>query len=263
MNAEKSPSEVKSYYDEFLTKRMVEYRLSDNLRITTAIDFFREHLTSKDVVVDIGCGIGIATEAAAKIATEGKVFGFDISEKNVWYARKTIDLPNLTFSERDILATPSELDNIVGGKVDIFIMSDVIEHLPASTRSEIFGIMARIGSPRMKVLLTYPTPGWQDHLRANKPQELQVIDENIELDQLIAEATPHGLSVSYYALKDVWRGAQYVHCVLQQSTHIRSAVTTYFSKPKGKETWLSRKLAAMKRRRLKRKYVTDVFGKRK
>ena len=71
------------------------------------------------------------------------------------------------------------------------------------------------------MVLTFPSPQDQRYHRAEKPEELQVIDEVIELSDLLALADETGLSLRHFSLEDVWLKNQYAHCVLQTSIELR------------------------------------------
>lgn len=72
---------ARNYYDDFFLKRMLGYRIHGNPRIKAAVRFFSQYIAKSSVVVDIGCGIGIVAEQLGKIASKGRVLGFDISEQ--------------------------------------------------------------------------------------------------------------------------------------------------------------------------------------
>jgi cyclopropane fatty-acyl-phospholipid synthase-like methyltransferase len=219
--------DVKEFYDSFLSGRMVNYRLYGNERIEAAIDFIGGYIKPHHVVVDIGCGIGIATEAAAKKAANGRVIGADISAENIRYASQTVKLPNISFHCLDVIGERAKLMELLNGqKVDVFIMIDVIEHLPDATRHEIFKTMSELGSAGCAILLTYPSPHYQRYLIANEPQELQVIDNVLPVEQLAREAGENGFELVSYALKDIWRPAQYAHCALKRAAALAGAAAT-------------------------------------
>src|ERR1700730_15389139 len=94
---------VREFYNEFLSKRMVSYRLNGNMRVESAANFFANHICEDSTVVDVGCGIGMASEVIAKKAKSGMVIGIDISDRNIWYAVKTVRLPNVKFHAMDII----------------------------------------------------------------------------------------------------------------------------------------------------------------
>lgn len=253
--------DVKSYYDKFLVDRMVNYRLTGNKRIEAAIAFIREYIKPTNVVVDIGCGIGIATEAAAKQATQGQVVGVDISKENIRYASQTVSLPNISFQCLDVIGERDRLSGLLSRKpIDVFILIDVIEHLPDDTRHEIFKTMSEMGAGDLTILLTYPSPYYQIYLKEYEPQELQVIDNVVTIERLTQEAAQYGLEVAFYALKDIWRPAQYVHCALRRSKSLQDGIGRKIVKRDlhtRLHRWINRLLVPIRRH----KYVTKVFGR--
>jgi hypothetical protein len=78
-----------------------------------------------------------------------------------------------------------------------------------------FSFLRSIMSDRAFVVLTYPSPQYQRHLKKHDPDELQIIDQVIELDELLEAAQPAGFSLKHYSLESIWERNQYVHCVLQ------------------------------------------------
>jgi SAM-dependent methyltransferase len=211
---------------------MVNYRSFGNKRIEAAISLLREHVSITSIVVDVGCGIGIASEAAAKRASRGIVLGVDISSENIAYASRTINRPNLSFHTLDIINEGEALNSLLSNRqVDVFLLIDVIEHLPQKKRHDLFAMMRERGADGVAVLLTYPSPYYQQFLAQNEPAELQVIDNVITLEDVIHDAKTSGFEITSYSYKDVWRPAQYVHCVLRRSSHIRQSVERRLTRP--------------------------------
>jgi trans-aconitate 2-methyltransferase len=266
-------SDVRTFYDKFLIDRMVGYRLFGNKRIEEAAHFVVRNVRSDDLIVDIGCGIGIATEAVAKHAKRGRVIGVDISKENVWYASKTVKLRNLEFHCLDVIREHEKLASLTKRPVDVFVLCDVIEHLPDDVRHTIFQTMSGMGSPDVKIIITYPSPYYQNYLKEHDQKELQIIDNVITLDQLSREAAQHGLEVTAFELKDIWRPAQYVHCLLRRSSSIQSSIgelTEQTTNPPGLYRRLSRGMQKRVRWKLenyilvpmrRRRYISKVLGR--
>lgn len=210
-----APREVQRFYDDFFATRMLQYRIEGNLRIDSAIARALPLLTPASHVLEIGCGIGIVAEALAAKARRGRVVAVDTSERNIWYARRTVRNPRIAFHRIDILRQFSELRALLPGPVDLFVLVDVVEHLPAEARATLFHNMSAIAAGDARVLLTYPSPEYQRYLRKEKPEELQIIDHVIELDELRRDAEAAGLRLKHFSLEDVWRPNQYVHCIFE------------------------------------------------
>lgn len=68
-------------------------------------------ITARDRVLDIGCGAGVSTRAAARLAIEGHAVGLDISAPLLAEARRRSELagvPNVTFVQGDAQVHPFE-----------------------------------------------------------------------------------------------------------------------------------------------------------
>ena len=255
--------EVSQFYDKFLSERMVNYRVYGNIRIESAAKFFADHVGADSTVVDIGCGIGIGTETMAKKARSGMVFGVDISDMNIWYAKQTVRLPNIQFHTLDVGQGISRLRELLHGKpVDVFTLGDVIEHLTEEARALLFRSMASLGSPRVKILITIPSEFYQRYLIAEHPEELQIIDNIITPTLLEQEGRREGFALTYFKVVAMWHRAQYAHCIFEREPEIMKEVG--IPAPSEPLNVLKRGKRAMDKffiHRLKyKKYVTDVFA---
>lgn len=216
---------VKRFYDQFLDDRMVGYRIDGNLRISKAVEFAKEHIRPGAMVADIGCGIGILAEAVAKGQPGSTVIGIDISEANIRYASDTVREPNLQFISASVTEQFERLRSAAGRPVDVFCMVDVIEHIPEQARPALFGDMAQMASEEAKLLLTYPSPEYQRHLKEREPEELQVVDNVVEIGDLVREAASAGWNLQSFAYVDMWRSNQYIHASFRRSVPLRELPT--------------------------------------
>jgi trans-aconitate 2-methyltransferase len=256
--------DVRGFYNEFLKTRMIRYRLDGNLRIEAATRFFLENIENDDIVIDVGCGIGIATEAMAKKAYRGRVIGLDISDRNIWYAEKTVTLQNVSFHCLDIVNDAETVKRIVGASVNVIVLADCLEHIPASDRKPMLMCLAEMASVDAKILVTMPSEWYLEYLRVEDPAQLQIIDNAISAELLDREARDAGFALTYFRLTDMWRKAQYVHCILQRMDTLFSAVHQDVPRESPNSllrlgTRVAEKLYY--RRHRKKKYVDDVFGK--
>jgi hypothetical protein len=121
----------------------------------------------------------------------------------------------VSFFRADILADAGQVRERTGGAFNVITLVDVIEHIPEAERPGLFVRLRELSAPNALLILTYPSPQYQRHLRRSKPQELQIIDNVVELPTLLAESGAAGYSLQHYSLEDVWMRNQYVHCVLQ------------------------------------------------
>jgi 2-polyprenyl-3-methyl-5-hydroxy-6-metoxy-1,4-benzoquinol methylase len=258
-----SADQVAAYYDIFLHDRMLNYRIKPNARIERAVEFFCSSIRSGDVVLDIGCGIGIASEVMAKRAR--RVVGVDISEQNIWYASQTVRERNVLFCCADVIDDREKVEQAlqnVKAKVDIFTLCDVIEHIRDEDRSSLFSTMARLGSQNAIILMTFPTEFYQQYLAREAPNELQIVDNFISPQLIAAEAAKVGFYISYFKIVDVWRKSQYAHCKLERI----DSLNKYVGEPVEAPTftrWIRTTRSSLRRpyeRFLRKKYITDIFA---
>lgn len=127
MNGESNESRV--FYDEFLSHRMLDYRIYGNRRIQLAIQRVLTVTTPTSHVLEIGCGIGMVAERIARRARHGHVWACDLSESNVAFARGSVRRKNIDFFACDVLSDFDEVKRRVSS-VDVVAMVDVLEHLP-------------------------------------------------------------------------------------------------------------------------------------
>jgi trans-aconitate 2-methyltransferase len=252
--------QVRSYYDQFMGDQMLAYRVDGNLRIEKAIEFFASYIRKDDVVIDVGCGIGIATEAIARRAKAGHVLGLDLSEQNIWYARQTIALPNLSFLCLDIASDPDAIIPLLPKKPTIITMCDVLEHIPQSSVVDMFRLYSRIGAPSLKILLTFPSPYHLDLLRKESPEKLQIIDNSVTAEFLAREAGTAGLSISLFCLMNISRYGDYVYCVLERTENLQEGSRQLVAPKQGLRYRLYRKIVRpFARRSRRRRYIARVF----
>jgi cyclopropane fatty-acyl-phospholipid synthase-like methyltransferase len=239
---------------------MLSYRVNGNPRIEKAIEFFTTHIRSDDVVIDVGCGIGIATEAIARKAKAGTVLGLDLSEQNIWYANKTISLPNLSFRCLDIVSDADAIIPLLPKQPSVITMCDVLEHIPQDAVADMFRLYARIGAPDLKVLLTFPSGHHLELLRRESPEKVQIIDNPIFPEFLAREAGHANLSISYFRVMDISRHGDYVHCVLERTDALQDASRRLVDRRLNLRQRLYRKLVRpIVRRSRRRRYITNIF----
>jgi trans-aconitate 2-methyltransferase len=252
---EPTAHDVKAYYDSFMASTMLSYRLTENPRIDSAAELVSAWSKNASSVLDVGCGIGILTERIAKKARRAQVVGVDISEQNIWYARKTVKEQNVTFYVWDVAAEPKAISGLLQSPPDTVILIDVIEHIPAELRAPLLSSLCALSAQDALLVLTYPSASYQDWLKKFHPERLQIIDNSIEASIIASEAESAGYKLRFYKQVSIFRPHDYVHAVFS----------------KGLPQWLNtksqdsigRRILRLKARLLapfrRRRYVTSVF----
>jgi SAM-dependent methyltransferase len=165
-------------------------------------------------VLEIGCGVGTLTQLlAAALDGGGSVFAIDLSPRSIEAARARLAaFANVRLTVGDALETPIE------GPFDVVVLPDVIEHIPLERHRALFERVAGWLAPSGFALLNYPSPHYLEWCREHTPDLLQVIDQAIEADVLLANAYPHGLYLDFLKTYSIWiREGDYVTAVLRPS----------------------------------------------
>jgi len=201
---------VREFYDEFAESVLLSDFERPNERQDAIKALCDRFIPERARVLEIGCGAGIITAHVAKRARE--VFAVDISDNNVLIAKEFVRAANVEFEVVDVVEQAGELAS--RGPFDAVLLADVIEHIPKSGYRPLFAAIEGALATRGRVILTYPTPEYQRHLKEQAKSALQVIDEEVELSEILAIVS---LKPVYFSYRDVWHQNQYAHLVLERS----------------------------------------------
>jgi trans-aconitate 2-methyltransferase len=206
----------RSFYDEFAHRRMAGYLEDLNLRLRMAKDRILPLVRSDSRILDVGCGVGVVTRELARRAHAGTTFGCDLGAENIRIASARRSRVRVSYRELDVLSDFDTVREWVGGEasLDLISLVDVIEHIPAARHPELLERLRTLLGDDGHLVLTFPTPAYQQHLRANEPDELQPIDEDVDPLDLCRLAEQKGFVVRQLHVCDVWRRNQYAHVVL-------------------------------------------------
>jgi trans-aconitate 2-methyltransferase len=111
----------------------------------------------------------------------------------------------LTFLEVDVVTDFEAPRKQLLAKMDVVTMVDVIEHIPAEARLDLLVKIRSICNDDAVMVFTYPTPQYLEFLHKHNPNELQIIDNAIPLEELLNEARMAGFGLKHYSLETIWR----------------------------------------------------------
>ena len=211
-------AEVASYYDGF-SARLKRDLASGNRRVEAALARAFGEIRSRQAAglplnsaLDVGCGIGWTTSRlAAAVGAGVRVTGVDISPENIRTARERFGGRGVAFAESDLTVPPE------GGPWDLICMIDVYEHLPAQERAVYHRTLDACLADGGTLFLTTPSPFHQAYLREHRPDELQVVDETVALEDFAKLAADVGGTVALYEMVGVWRTCDYTHVSIRRS----------------------------------------------
>jgi cyclopropane fatty-acyl-phospholipid synthase-like methyltransferase len=146
-------------------------------------------------VLDIGCGTGISSRFMGELGA--RVIGVDLSNELVAYANKKSAHRNVSYMVQDA----SQL--YLNACFDAITVIDSMEHIPRDRVDAFVLSVCRHAGRDTIIYINIPDGRYQQFVRANHPQKLQIIDEDYDPSQLIAMFQKHGFQpyqVSVYGI---------------------------------------------------------------
>ena len=147
-------------------------------------------------ILDVGCGAGVMT---AYLTRYGRVTGLDFSEAAIAAARGLA--PRAEFVAGSLDALPRD------ARFDLIALFDVLEHIPEEERPAFLADVRELLATDGTLFISTPFPAYTAHRRIEGDDTLQVVDEEIELPQITAEAAELGLQLVRFRAFDVFRGS--------------------------------------------------------
>lgn len=180
---------VSDFYDEYTEQ---QFRKGIHIRHRTILQNLKKAgLKSTSKVLEIGCGIGTVTHLIAKATPNGKVLAVDISPKSIDMARHF----NQRFNHVEFAVTDMT-DFSRPEKFDFVVLPDVIEHIPLEQHPHLFQVIAQHLHEGSTVAINIPHPVYQEWVKENRPELMQIIDQAISTDQLLVDTYKSGLYLS-------------------------------------------------------------------
>lgn len=179
--------EVKDFYDQYVDHQ-------SKIGVSTRHRIIHQNLgniglKSDSNVLEIGCGIGTVSSLIIKSTPQGKFLGVDISPESIATAKKLNPQSNADFIVNDMSDFTSDI------QFDFIVFPDVLEHIPVEQHSRLFENVAKVCKPSTKVLINIPEPNALHWVRKNRPQDLQIIDQSLSMQDLLNNTYPHGFQV--------------------------------------------------------------------
>lgn len=139
-------------------------------------------------VLEIGCGIGTVTSLLARHNSKGSILAVDISPRSIEFAKRNLSNRHNT---RFLVSDMSDFEG--DGLFDFVVLPDVIEHIPLEQHAGLFRTIAKHLAPDGRVLINVPCAQLLEHLHLHDAKVLQVIDQPVHIDRLIATVYQAGL----------------------------------------------------------------------
>lgn len=178
---------ITEFYDEFVDHQ-------SQIGVSTRHRIIHQNLkaiglTGDSNVLEVGCGIGTVSSLIIKSIPKGQFLGVDISPESIATAKKINPQSNAQFIVNDMSDFASDM------KFDFIVFPDVLEHIPIEQHYKLFENIAKVSKSNTKVLINIPEPNSINWVRKNKPQDLQIIDQALSMQDLLNNTYPHGFEV--------------------------------------------------------------------
>lgn len=193
---------TKHYYENFSNEYLTKDFFSRNPRHERISYLISKFICKNASVLDVGCGVGINAREISKITK--KITCLDISKNNIEKAKIVLNDDRIDFVEYDLIEWNTTK------KYDIITLFDVVEHIPKDSLGQVMGKLKKLLHEKGLIILSYPSPEYQDFLKIKSPEKLQVIDERVEISELLH----YGFKLKYFEYIDIWKKNQYCHAAL-------------------------------------------------
>ncbi|MRR23340.1 class I SAM-dependent methyltransferase [bacterium] len=137
--------------------------------------------------------MGTLTGLILKYVNKGEVVAVDISPASVNIARKRLK------GYANVMLMVSDMSDFVHpGIFDFIVLPDVLEHIPSEQHRNLFRTLAEHMHENTVILIHIPHPRGIDFIRRTNPEQLQIVDQAIEADSLLADIYANGLMLLSY-----------------------------------------------------------------
>lgn len=230
-------SEIEKYYDEHLIGKLRDYVLG-NIRVEAGAETVEKWGgDSPKKILEVGCGIGAICWRMSKFWPRASVLGLDISDASIEFARKVFSSESVRFEKK--LLEPGS----VGEQFDLVVLMDVYEHIAGEDRPQFNAALKEVLSDNARIILTFPTPRKQQHLRETNPEGLQPVEEDISPAVLVKTAAGTDTDLIYYEDKNIWRKGDYGHAVLARESQMNRCAP----RNRGRKTVIKKALSEVMR----------------
>ena len=183
---------VEEFYDEYTKKQSIKGINHRHLSIQRWLEEFGLKPTSK--VLEVGCGIGTVSELILRyLNSNGSLLSTDISQKSLELSKSRLK----KYKNVEIKAFDFTSDKIDGGRFDVIVLPDVIEHIPLENHAKLFLNLSSMLKEDGFIFIHIPEPNHLEWTTKHNPEELQIIDQPIHTQLLSKNIIDSNLYIQY------------------------------------------------------------------
>lgn len=203
------------YYNE-QTENFIRDYLKGNKRVETAIKYAIDSISNNcQHILDIGCGIGWTSHEISRHFPDAYVKAIDLSSESIKVAKEIFFTENIKFAVDDITRKDFKSKYLF----DAILMIDVFEHIPSKKRKIFYKNIKNMLNNNGKIILTCPTVRHQNWLKANNPDGLQPVDEDIDINILNKFAQVISAKIFDFKEVSIWNKNDYFHSIISRDNH--------------------------------------------
>lgn len=173
-------------------------------------------LRSSSHVLELGYGICTLTGLLASVVKRGSITAVDISPASIAYARSKLNRPHVRFLVGDIVEYLHP-----GPQPDFVLLFDIIEHVPMERHQDLFNRVAAACGAHTRICVHIPSPSHLAYDHEHDPAALQLIDQPLPLDHLVAVFQRSGLELLRFSTYGIWMKDDYQVFVLRKHRPFR------------------------------------------
>jgi ubiquinone/menaquinone biosynthesis C-methylase UbiE len=208
--------EIAQFYDEFVSS---QERAAFNERHA----FLRNLLVALGLrddsnVLELGCGIGVITALVARLNTRGRILAVDLSPASIEKAHQRLSWArNVELATADVVdyRSPANLE------FDYVTLFDVLEHIPVARHRQLFDGITRSMREGTQLVVNIPTHDYLQYLHEHEPTTLQVVDQPLRVEEVLAATASVGLELTFFARYGVWLKDEYQVLVFRSASPFR------------------------------------------
>lgn len=213
-------SQVAKFYDDYTKKKN---KVDKNLRHYIIINqLIKRGLKPNSNILEVGCSNGALSELICSKNSSGNFLGLDISPKSIEIAKNRLSkYKNAKFMVSDMSELKSDIN------FDIVVFPDVLEHIPQENHKSVFNNIVKVCKNDSEIFVNIPSPEFNNYLRREEPDKLQIIDQELNLGQLISTIESVGFIIDSFQRHSIFRNENDYVMIWFRRNKIKD-----FSKPK-------------------------------
>jgi ubiquinone/menaquinone biosynthesis C-methylase UbiE len=213
-NSEENRNKQIDYYDNYVKRQKrvgVNKRHESILQKSIANGLKKDHN-----VLEIGCGIGTFSGLLGKYLQTGSALCMDISPASIELAKETYqDIRTLHFTEGNAVTY-----GFKDAQYDSIILPDVLEHIPEDQHLALFERLSGLLKKNGSIFIHIPNPLYLEWCHEHRPELLQIIDQPIYTEKLMAAIRPAHLHVYSLNTYSIWvEDGDYQFIVLKKDNY--------------------------------------------